>query len=1706
MKITNQIKKLLVLTITSLGIIASAIAQGPNAPEAAAFEPVDATDMVNLLTGDFTYVLPILNVPSPEGGYPIALSYHAGIAMDQEASWVGLGWSLNPGAINRGVNGYPDDWKNGDLQENFFDVGGTETETTITTSYTSIGGAWSVANSYSYNSNKGFGGSVSFGYGYMDSAGGYVGVGGSLGVSPGGQFNGSINAGYTNANGGKIGGSIGTNGAGISAGFNNIGVGLNTDGSLDLSYGSNGNSVGVSLSSKGISTSVSAFGNTAGQNISFINSASSGDYTQEVESKGVSISVPTPIGVFGLGYNKQKVRWYLNTAKVSYVSGILYLGDAVKYQCEVRGAFSYIGVPSSPWSNIYYVDSPSECNCNLSPTSVSCTSATLVSVDIVNGGKYFMDTNEVGITNGSTQINSNNAMFPALDSYSVTAQGISGSITPKIRTRGALLGLSRNHADASLFKANYKTSFGAFQNWGFNAKVDFLFTNQYSSSFSVDPNSFINNTSASSIYQYISNTGTNLATRKRDGRFVSYFTIKEIINGTAAQKGLLLPANYNFSIPEIIYHNIYNPALSEDGIGAFMITAPDGKTYHYSLPVYNNHTATRTIGVINNKPERESYFETNQGKYATHWLLTAITGPGGYFVKFSYGKWSDNDVWKAPYGEEYDVSVEDPNIKTKTFGRKELYYLDRIKTRTHTAIFVKNVRNDDLSEEWERHEFSPLQGVIPSSDVFDLVRWNIPVQKPLRLEKIIIVKNEDDLIDKTYGSSLASPGTIWSPFDSGTISSSFDYNLHTNVIDIYDNISETLAKAIKVIDFTPHYNYSLVNGTPNSSSGRLTLNGLTFKGKGGEQIMPPYKFDYLNNRSFDFDKKDLWGFHEDDPKVWSLNKITTPTGGTININYEPDDYEIAAAETARVFNRHLKFTFFSDQLPTINYVPERIQIKVEVDNQDTGTVDFQLSDYFDPNETFHFDMWTSISRCDLSPLCPPLSVSLDMQPQNATIISLDTSNNSMIIEVEAVRSSSYVNLFTHASSISFITGSNGYNENMKKPRPLVVDSNNFSQKNYSLIHTIISNKRPDAKVGGGLRVRELSINEGANTYKTHYSYNTLNSNEDQSDPNYISSGVISYQPFEKGSTQTIAYGSELPSPVPMYEYVTVKNNYNSSNGYYLDKSIYKFKVLSEKDNDAIRFGDLFEISCDEVFDDINTSQNKKVIAKRIEIKNNLACLGQILEAQRFNNKDQLLSKTVNTYAPAQEITQGVVKESYETYKEIDYVSSGITDEWLISSSKRISYPSVLKSTTISQGSFNATTFFDRHDPITGMLLETTTENSKGIKIKTNITPAYTIPEYSTGVYSMGPKLTEFGTFDNRKKNMLTQVAANKTFLDDNGVWKPISVGITTWYNGWKGSFFIGESFIEGFEIPASQQTWRKHKTYIWDGSITANGTYDGFVGDFDNFDWSLGDDVIQFNFKWKNIRTVTKYNAYRLPLEVKDVNGNYACTKMESNIKILMTSNSRYYESYYEGGEYLESILASADVFPFENIDVPKSDVYAHTGNYSIIISENDLHGFLKVGLPANNHRSGRYKVSIWVLKGANNEYLNTRFQKDENSPELFNGETVFAGDWVQLNHYFERTESDVLTTSFFKVKSASGTIYVDDFRMHPIASGMTSYVYNEWDELEYILGSNNLATKFEYDSQGRLTRTYTEIVDTPAITGGFKITNENDYHYKYQN
>lgn len=64
--------------------------------------------------GDYSASIPLMTVPGRGGvDYPISISYKAGITTDQRATWVGLGWNLNPGSITRVVNGIPDNINHG---------------------------------------------------------------------------------------------------------------------------------------------------------------------------------------------------------------------------------------------------------------------------------------------------------------------------------------------------------------------------------------------------------------------------------------------------------------------------------------------------------------------------------------------------------------------------------------------------------------------------------------------------------------------------------------------------------------------------------------------------------------------------------------------------------------------------------------------------------------------------------------------------------------------------------------------------------------------------------------------------------------------------------------------------------------------------------------------------------------------------------------------------------------------------------------------------------------------------------------------------------------------------------------------------------------------------------------------------------------------------------------------------------------------------------------------------------------------------------------------------------------------------------------------------------------------------------------------------------------------------------------------------------
>jgi hypothetical protein len=84
---------------------------GPGQPEMSAFKSIGADNMTDPFSGDFSYNIPLLDV----GGYPVNMFYNSGITMDQDASWLGLGWNINPGTIMRNMRGIPDDFNGKDL-------------------------------------------------------------------------------------------------------------------------------------------------------------------------------------------------------------------------------------------------------------------------------------------------------------------------------------------------------------------------------------------------------------------------------------------------------------------------------------------------------------------------------------------------------------------------------------------------------------------------------------------------------------------------------------------------------------------------------------------------------------------------------------------------------------------------------------------------------------------------------------------------------------------------------------------------------------------------------------------------------------------------------------------------------------------------------------------------------------------------------------------------------------------------------------------------------------------------------------------------------------------------------------------------------------------------------------------------------------------------------------------------------------------------------------------------------------------------------------------------------------------------------------------------------------------------------------------------------------------------------------------------------
>lgn len=109
-------KKIALSDITAITIILGLFWASNSHAAVSSLEPSSARfsfkhgSAPSLYTGDLGVGIPVMTVPGRAGAsLKINLGYSAGVRMEDEASWLGLGWNIGVGEIVREVNHYPDD-------------------------------------------------------------------------------------------------------------------------------------------------------------------------------------------------------------------------------------------------------------------------------------------------------------------------------------------------------------------------------------------------------------------------------------------------------------------------------------------------------------------------------------------------------------------------------------------------------------------------------------------------------------------------------------------------------------------------------------------------------------------------------------------------------------------------------------------------------------------------------------------------------------------------------------------------------------------------------------------------------------------------------------------------------------------------------------------------------------------------------------------------------------------------------------------------------------------------------------------------------------------------------------------------------------------------------------------------------------------------------------------------------------------------------------------------------------------------------------------------------------------------------------------------------------------------------------------------------------------------------------------------------------
>lgn len=911
-----KIKALLLLFLMLFQIIFPSIGWaltfGTTQPEFAAYEEPNTTDMVNLITGDFTYNIPIFEVPSPEGGFRLPLSYHAGIQLDEESSWVGLGWSMNAGAIARNVNQYPDDYEGKQLSTSMIGLKGN--------GYVDN---YILYQDY-YDSQKGHGGTFGYGNVFKIGTGSMKESTTVLGVSGKGA-NTKIDAvgfvsGVTEI--AILVGSFGSSAFSETAAYadlNGLDMALTTYQAFNAASASNSNSLAISSSDwktnldKGVLSTNYSYYLDATKTEHMFGSL----YLNKVDDDAGVTNESTCLHPF---LHNNSITSINNSNKFEFVpvrfakAGYNAVSD-MHMNNDGAGEFAYLIAPTSIAYDNYNVMGVGVSG-DIKPFRTDVGSLSYPNLGDPDNAKYdianYMDykvnfkysNDNANSYTHSLGDNSDNVSNPAygftLNNFDNTSEDCAQYLSCKWD------GSSVSHPPMEDYDHLDDTEpwvqNGIFPNW-------LITDNTINSEFQPG---YISGNRKEADRSGLKNN--HLAS----GKFVQWYSNAEILNGDAKADGFI---DFLDDSQRAAFRA--STSLPSEGIGGFMITREDGLTYHYSLPVYNKTTYTYL-----KKANGLDVTLADGNKFAFDWLLTGITGPDfvdrgtigvideqdyGYWVKMDYGLFSSNYVFRDPYiGTHYSPASLAETSYSK--GIKETYYLNKISTRTHTALFIKSLKSDGKSY-FGSEMGSPIQNAQPSSS--------------LKLDDVVLFTNQDY---QTLITAVNDGGMGLAPdFNSGNGNSTIgNGDIYDNVLDDHD-INSTIqsfidAKQIRKVHF--NYSYDLCGKTYNSfdlisggsapsstpeqitaRKGKLTLASVDVFGKNNFKIIPPFIFNYGNvndltsNPIYNGNKWDGWGMYKssagydlsshkasNEVSQWSLQEVTTPMGAKINIKYERDSY------------------------------------------------------------------------------------------------------------------------------------------------------------------------------------------------------------------------------------------------------------------------------------------------------------------------------------------------------------------------------------------------------------------------------------------------------------------------------------------------------------------------------------------------------------------------------------------------------------------------------------------------------------------------------------------------------------------------------------------------------------------------------------------------------------------------------------------------